>query len=58
MAMRNLGLINIFATTLMIPVFLSLYGLHRNDMLCYVARTRHPGSYFASPGANSSRITD
>jgi len=31
MAMRNLGLINIIATTLMIPVFLSLFGLHRKE---------------------------
>ena len=31
MAMRNLGLINIIATTLMIPVFLSLCGLHRKE---------------------------
>ena len=29
MAMRYMGLINIIATTLMIPVFFSLYGLHR-----------------------------
>lgn len=28
MAMRNLGLINIFATTLTIPVYFSLFGLH------------------------------
>ncbi len=31
MAMRNLGLINIIATTLTIPVFLSLFGLHRKE---------------------------
>jgi hypothetical protein len=31
MAMRNLGLINIIATTLMIPVFASLCGLHRRE---------------------------
>ncbi len=30
-AMRNLGLINIIASTLMIPVFLSLFGLHRGE---------------------------
>ena len=29
MAMRYMGLINIVATTLMIPVFFTLYGLHR-----------------------------
>jgi len=29
MAMRYMGLINIIATTLMIPVFFSLYGIHR-----------------------------
>ena len=29
MAMRYMGLINIIATTLTIPVFFSLYGLHR-----------------------------
>ena len=35
MAMRNLGLINIFATTLTIPAFFSLFGLHynRNNVL-------------------------
>lgn len=31
MAMRNLGFINIIATTLMIPPFLSLCGLHRKE---------------------------
>lgn len=29
MAMRNMGLMNIIATSLMIPVFFALYGLHR-----------------------------
>jgi len=29
MAMRYMGLINMIATTLMIPVFFALYGLHR-----------------------------
>ncbi|MDA3809576.1 MAG: hypothetical protein PF518_04505 [Spirochaetaceae bacterium] len=35
MAMRDLGLINIFATTLTIPAFFSLFGLHysRNNVL-------------------------
>jgi hypothetical protein len=31
MGMRNLGLINIIATTLMIPVFFSIFGLHRKE---------------------------
>ena len=31
MAMRNLGLVNIIATTLMIPIFLSLFSLHRSE---------------------------
>jgi len=31
MGMRNLGLINIIATTLMIPVFFSIFGLHRQE---------------------------
>ncbi|MBN2613048.1 MAG: hypothetical protein JXB00_15950 [Bacteroidales bacterium] len=30
MAMRNMGLINIFATTLALPVYFALYGLHRD----------------------------
>jgi hypothetical protein len=35
MAMRYMGLINIIATTLMIPVFFSLYGLHREKHKVY-----------------------
>ncbi len=35
MAMRYMGLINIIATTLMIPVFFSLYGLHREKYSVY-----------------------
>ena len=31
MAMRNMGLMNIFASTLMIPVFFSLYLVHREQ---------------------------
>ncbi|GAB6273775.1 MAG: hypothetical protein STSR0004_06380 [Peptococcaceae bacterium] len=31
MGMRNLGLINIIATTLMVPVFFSIFGLHRKE---------------------------
>jgi NADH:ubiquinone oxidoreductase subunit 4 (subunit M) len=31
MGMRNLGLINVIATTLMIPVFFSIFGLHRKE---------------------------
>lgn len=31
MAMRNLGLINIIATTLTLPVFFALFGLHRKE---------------------------
>lgn len=31
MGMRNLGLINIIATTLMIPIFFSIFGLHCKD---------------------------
>jgi hypothetical protein len=33
MAMRFMGLMNIFATSLMIPVFFALFGLHREKML-------------------------
>jgi len=32
MAMRYMGLINIIATSLMVPVFFALYGLHREKM--------------------------
>ena len=35
MAMRYMGLINIIATTLMIPFFFSLYGLHREKHNVY-----------------------
>ena len=35
MAMRNLGLINLIATTLTIPVFFSLFGLHRKENVVY-----------------------
>jgi hypothetical protein len=35
MAMRYMGFINIIATTLMIPVFYSLYGLHREKHNVY-----------------------
>lgn len=31
MAMRNLGLINIIATTMMVPVFFSLWGVHKEE---------------------------
>jgi hypothetical protein len=31
MGMRNLDLINVIATTLMIPVFFSIFGLHRKE---------------------------
>ena len=31
MAMRNLGLINIIATTIMVPVFFSLWGAHKEE---------------------------
>jgi len=37
MAMRYMGLMNIFATTLMIPFFFSLYGLHREKYSVYGA---------------------
>ena len=33
MAMRFMGLMNIFATSLMIPVFFALFGLHREKLL-------------------------
>jgi hypothetical protein len=33
MAMRFMGLMNIFATSLMIPVFFALFGLHRKKLL-------------------------
>lgn len=32
MAMRYMGLINIIASSLMVPVFFALYGLHREKM--------------------------
>jgi hypothetical protein len=35
MAMRYMGLMNIFATTLMIPVFFALFGLHREKILVF-----------------------
>lgn len=35
MAMRYMGLINIIATTLMIPVFYSIYGVHREKYHAY-----------------------
>jgi len=35
MAMRYMGLMNIFATSLMIPVFFALFGLHRDKMLVF-----------------------
>jgi hypothetical protein len=35
MAMRYMGLINIIATTIMIPAFFSLYGLHRERYSVY-----------------------
>lgn len=37
MAMRYMGLINIVATTLMLPVFFALYGLHREKMQVFAA---------------------
>jgi hypothetical protein len=37
MAMRYMGLMNIFATTLMIPFFFSLYGIHRETHNVYGA---------------------
>ena len=33
MGMRNLGLLNIIATTLMIPVFYDIYLVHENKVL-------------------------
>ncbi len=35
MAMRYMGLMNIIATTLMIPVFFSIYGMHREKYNIY-----------------------
>jgi hypothetical protein len=37
MAMRYMGLINIVATSLMLPVFFALYGLHREKMQVFAA---------------------
>ena len=39
MGMRFMGLINIFATTLMIPVFFSLFGAHRKRNAVFAAFT-------------------
>jgi hypothetical protein len=37
MAMRYMGLMNIFATSLMIPVFFALYGIHRKTSGVFAA---------------------
>jgi hypothetical protein len=37
MAMRYMGLMNIIATTLMLPVFFSLYGLYRHNLKVFAA---------------------
>ncbi|MEI8047093.1 MAG: hypothetical protein WCI92_06920 [Bacteroidota bacterium] len=37
MAMRYMGLINIIATSLMVPVFFALYGLHREKMQVFAS---------------------
>jgi len=37
MAMRNMGLMNIIASTLMLPVYFALYGLYRNNLKVFVS---------------------
>jgi hypothetical protein len=37
MAMRYMGLMNIIATTFMLPVFFSLYGLHRHNFKVFAS---------------------
>jgi hypothetical protein len=39
MAMRYMGLMNIIASTLMLPVFFSLYGLYRHNLKVFVSFT-------------------
>jgi hypothetical protein len=37
MAMRNMGLMNIIASTVMLPIFFSLWGLYRNNLKVFAS---------------------